>query len=127
MAVKIETICRLGLIDDLQELIDMGFNFRFEKGSNLLTTACIHGQNEVVKMLLEQGADFGDWEYHGFRYCIINGDKYAVDYLLNKEPSLLKVNTELYKQAKEIACENGHGDLVEYINKKWRKYKIDLL
>ena len=83
----------------------------FEKENSALKSASEHGNLEVVKYLVEQGADIHEEDDMVLQLASENGHRKVVEYLIEKGANIHANND----WALMVASRDGHLDVVEYL------------
>ncbi len=122
----------------VQKLIEKGADVSLltEKGQNLLSTACMGGNLEVVKYLVEEKGfeakgtgkeyytDDGYPPLHSAAKC---GHLSVVEYLVEQGGVDANLHRhELHMRPIQLACVNGHYDVVKYLITKGADINVKL-
>lgn len=106
----LEICCKYGFKEILQFLLDNG-----AKSSNkYLRIASRSGHLEIVKIMVENGADVETYDNYCLKYACGGGFLDVVEYLISKGGNISAENDE----ALIFACQEGHDHIVQYLLKK---------
>lgn len=108
-------------LDIIQQLVERGANVT-AYGEYPLVRACCHGYMDIIEYLFSKGLHVNEENNTPIRCAIRGGHLHAVKYLILRGCKLL-VNDKYYRDSFEVACVQGHLDMVRYLERRVSKYK----
>ncbi|XP_075253884.1 uncharacterized protein LOC142345622 [Convolutriloba macropyga] len=116
--------CSAGNIDMAQFLIESGANLEISKTGNVspLMVACQNENLEVAQLLIEYGAELSHDDINGYSaafYCATNQSDCVMDYLLQKDPTLLGQKSKFGENLVAYTALNGSSAIVDFIMGKF--------
>jgi ankyrin repeat protein len=114
---------RSGDIDDAEMLLNQGVDvdqkyYIYGRSSALILAAC-YSRSNIVKLLLDKGADVNLQDHLGYTALMLaakNGNEDIIDLLLEKG-ALLDLINDNNKIAIDLAQENGYGFIAKKLEK----------